>query len=92
MCAATTAGENRNSWAYTMDNGLALSLSLVGQSTDEYFDKHLVYIARLSDDDDPLDEANWIKSNVNLGVSVNVEVLRTKLKKSRMMDVRFWLG
>ncbi len=61
MCAATTAGENRNSWAYTMDNGLALSLSLVGQSTDEYFDKHLVYIARLSDDDDPLDEANSIK-------------------------------
>lgn len=34
------------------------------------------YIATLDDDDDPWDEANWIKANPNLGESVFVEELR----------------
>jgi phage terminase large subunit-like protein len=42
-----------------------------------------VYIAEMDEDDDPFDEANWIKSNPNLGVSVSIDYLREQANKAQ---------
>jgi len=67
----TTAGDERSLlWLeeYTYAKGI-----LEGHIVDESV---LAYIFEISPDDDPLDEANWIKANPNLGVSVNLDYLR----------------
>jgi len=46
---------------------------LDGTVKDEWM---FAYIFELDDNDDPLDEANWIKANPNLGVSVRMEFLQ----------------
>ena len=43
------------------------------------------YIAELDEDDDPLDERNWIKANPNLGVSVKIGDLRRKANEAKEM-------
>lgn len=46
-------------------------------------DRFFAYIAQSDEGDDPFDEATWIKANPNLGVSVNLEDLRTKAKQAK---------
>jgi len=41
------------------------------------------YIAEIDDDDDPLDEACWIKANPNLGVSVSMEYMRQNARDAK---------
>lgn len=40
-------------------------------------------IYALDEDDDPFDEANWIKANPNLGVSVNLDFLRDQAREAK---------
>lgn len=46
-------------------------------------DTLFAFIATLDDDDDPFDEANWIKANPNLGVSVKLDDLRRQANKAK---------
>lgn len=67
----TTAGVRRDSvWADERADAVSV---VEGRATD---DSMLVLIYTLDEGDDPFDEAVWPKSNPNLGVSVNVDMLR----------------
>jgi len=46
---------------------------------DESF---FAYVFEIDEDDDPLDEATWIKANPNLGVSVKLDYLRDQAKQA----------
>jgi phage terminase large subunit-like protein len=74
----TTAGNDQSLlWKEVCDYA---RLVLNGIIEDESF---FAFIAELDDDDDPFDEANWIKANPNLGVSVGLQDLRDKAKEMR---------
>jgi phage terminase large subunit-like protein len=45
-------------------------------------DQVFAFIFELDENDDPLDEANWIKANPNLGVSVRLEFLRQQAREA----------
>lgn len=76
--AITTAGFNINGICHELYDYVCNVLK--GVIEDE---RIFGYIAQLDKDDDPFDEANWIKANPNLGVSVNIEDLRAKAKKAK---------
>jgi phage terminase large subunit-like protein len=46
-------------------------------------DALFAYIANLDPDDDPFDEAVWIKANPNLGVSVRIDDMRERAQEAR---------
>lgn len=67
----TTAGDDQSHlWReeYEYCKGL-----LSGAITDE---RIFAAIYELDEDDDPLDESNWVKSNPNLGISLKIDFLR----------------
>jgi phage terminase large subunit-like protein len=86
----TTAGKKRVSvWADERADALAV---VQGRATD---DSMLVLIYTLdttldgaAHDDDPFDEANWPKSNPNLGVSVSIDYLRDQAAKAKRSPAR----
>jgi len=45
---------------------------------DSFFDQRFVYIAIVDAGDDPANEAMWVKANPNLGVSVDLDGLRSQ--------------
>lgn len=74
----TTAGDDKSHlWkeVYKYAKDVA-----AGKIADE---SYFSFIAELDEDDDPFDEANWIKSNPNLGVSVFIEYLRDQARQSK---------
>lgn len=78
----TTAGSDKSElWKeiYNYAKGVVL-----GTIEDE---SYFAYVAELDEDDDPLDEANWIKANPNLGVSVSMDYLREQAKKAATSKV-----
>ena len=76
MAAATTAGENRETFAY--EKHLYLMRVLSGAIID---DDALVFIAAMDEQDDYRDERLWIKSNPSLDVTVRKDALRSKVKE-----------
>lgn len=71
LVTVTTAGDDQSHlWReeYEYSAGVAR-----GTIKDEQV---FSYSFELDKDDDPLDEANWIKANPNLGVSVRIDYLR----------------
>ena len=73
----TTAGDDTSHlWLeeYRYSQGV-----LDGSIKDESF---FAYVFEIDEDDDPLDEANWIKANPNLGVSVKLDYLRDQAKQA----------
>lgn len=71
----TTAGDDKSYlWREEYNYSAAI---LRGKITDETV---FGYAFELDEDDDPLDEANWIKANPNLGVSVKLEYLREQAR------------
>jgi len=74
----TTAGVKRESaWAEERADAVAI---VEGRATD---DSTLVLIYTLDEGDDPFDEAVWPKSNPNLGISVNLDILRDQAEKAK---------
>jgi phage terminase large subunit-like protein len=72
----TTAGDDKSHlWMEIYEHAKAVVL---GEVEDESF---FTFSAELDEEDDPLDEANWIKANPNLGVSVSVDYLREQAAK-----------
>lgn len=73
----TTAGDDTSHlWLeeYKYAKGI-----LDGTIKDESF---FAYVFEIDEDDDPLDEAHWIKANPNLGVSVKLDYLRDQAKQA----------
>lgn len=67
----TTFGDDQSEiWLETLT--LCKSISF-GSVVDE---SKFVFIAAVDDEDDPFDEACWIKANPNLGISVSLEYMR----------------
>jgi phage terminase large subunit-like protein len=78
---ATTAGEKIDEgFCYTQHE--IYKRFLTGVVEDHFvWDSTACYIACLDDDDDMLVEANWLKSNPGLGVTVNIDKVREHARK-----------
>jgi phage terminase large subunit-like protein len=78
----TTAGADHSQlWIEEDDYARAvLEGSAAGQVID---DTYFAFVARIDDDDDPLDEAVWPKANPNYGISVKPEYLRAQANEAR---------
>lgn len=78
----TTAGDDRSHlWKEVYDYAKSVTLGAV--EDNEYFS----FIAELDEGDDPFDEANWIKANPNLGVSVSIDYLRAQAREHKTSAV-----
>jgi phage terminase large subunit-like protein len=78
--AITTAGFNKNGICYEVRD-YAIKV-LTGVIDDDSF---FAIIYTLNEGDDWQDEANWIKANPNLGVSVKLEYLREQARQAAIM-------
>ena len=78
MWAITTAGFNKNGFCYTQRDYAIKVLN--GADDDSFF--AMIYTVDDQDINDWQNEAHWIKSNPNLGVSVDLGYLRDKAKKA----------
>ena len=77
LVSATTAGQDRDSWCYSQHE--LFEQHLRGTlSEPSYWDERFVFIAMCDEKDDPADEAVWVKANPNLGVSVDLDGLRSQ--------------
>lgn len=74
----TTAGFNKAGPCYSKLRDVSTKI-LDGVIED---DSHLAFVYEADEGDDWMDESTWIKSNPNLGVSVSVEYLRSRLTKA----------
>ena len=80
MWAITTAGKNHNSFCYEQR---AYAIKVLEGSVDN--DAFFALIYTLDEGDDWTDEAVWIKSNPNLGVSVSLSDMREQCMKAKEM-------
>lgn len=94
VISATTAGQDRDSYAYSQHE--MYERMLKGTTEDfKFSDERFVYIAALDENDDPADPTLWIKANPNLGISVDVEGLKSQAREfendpnSRFSFLRF---
>lgn len=78
----TTAGDDK-SHLWLDEHNYAKGI-LEGHIKDESV---LAYIFEISPDDDPLDEANWIKANPNLGISVQLDYIRQEALQASQSKV-----
>lgn len=78
LLGITTAGYDVTGVGHSMDS-YARKVAL-GEVKDETF---FAAVYTLDENDDPFDENVWIKSNPNLGVSVNIENFRAKALKAK---------
>lgn len=78
--AITTAGFDQTGICYEVRTYAAEVLE--GRIEDDTF---FAYIATIDEEDDPFDEAVWIKANPNLGVSVKLDDMRRLAKRARAM-------
>lgn len=74
----TTAGFNQNSFCFQLREHAVKILEGVTKD-DDFF----AVIYTLDKGDDWTDEANWVKSNPNLGVSVRLKDLQAKVAQAR---------
>ena len=75
----TTAGFDRNSFAYNLRNMMVKILE--GHIMDAIF----VLIYTIDDEEKWLDEDEWKKANPNLGISVSLEDLRQQAEEAQQM-------
>lgn len=78
----TTAGDDKSYlWREVYDYAKGVSVGTI--EDNEYF----AFIAELDEDDDPFDEANWVKANPNLGISVSLDFLRQQAREMKTTAV-----
>jgi phage terminase large subunit-like protein len=78
----TTAGDER-SYIWKREYEYACGVA-AGRIEDE---KLFSFIFELDRDDDPFDEACWIKANPNIGVSIKLDYLRDAAKKAQQSKI-----
>ncbi len=83
MFAITTAGFNRHSLCWQLNERAKKVLDRLIEADDLF---GIIYT--LDDDDDWQDEATWIKSSPNLGVSKKWDTMREKCEQAKQMPSR----
>jgi phage terminase large subunit-like protein len=78
----TTAGDDKSQLWIEEDAYACKVLTESGEGR-HIDDKYFAFVCRVDDEDDPFDEANWIKANPNLGVSVKVDYLRQQANEAK---------
>jgi phage terminase large subunit-like protein len=78
----TTAGDD-TSQLWQEDYDYATGVARGDFEDETYFS----YVFELDEEDDPLDEATWIKANPNLGVTFNIQYLREELAQAKTSPV-----
>lgn len=78
----TTAGDE-DSLLWIEEDDYARNVLEFASRGEVFDDKYFAFVATIDEDDDPLDEANWGKSNPNLGVSVKLDYLRDQSTAAR---------
>lgn len=78
LIVITTAGFDKDGPCYSKLRESSVQI-LNGTIEDDH---HLAFIYEQDEGDEPADEASWVKSNPNLGVSVSIEFLRSRYKKA----------
>lgn len=79
----TTAGDDQSHlWKEEYDYCKGI---LDGSVKDE---RLFAYIFELDEDDDPLDESNWIKANPNLGISLKADYLRQLANEAKHVTLK----
>ena len=82
LLIVTTAGDDKS---YLWLDEYKYAMGVVrGEIEDESI---FAYSFELDEDDDPLDEANWIKANPNLGVSLKIDWLREQALQAKQSDL-----
>ncbi|MBX2809496.1 MAG: hypothetical protein KTR20_12800 [Cellvibrionaceae bacterium] len=80
MWGITTAGKNQNSFCYEQRE-YAIKVLEGTLKNDAFY----AIIFTLDNEDDWLDEENWIKSNPNLGISVSLNDMRDQCQEAKEM-------
>lgn len=80
MLSISTAGFNHEAFGGEMYDYFK---AVVDPKSSVRNEEAFAYVAELDDDDDPLDDAVWVKANPNLGVSVKLDYLRGEAQKAR---------
>lgn len=76
--STTTAGDDTSHlWQEEYDYASHVAR---GEFRDDTF---FSYVFEMDTEDDPLDEALWVKANPNLGISISLEYLREQADKAR---------
>ena len=84
ILSVTTAGDNKSE-IWKAEHKYAAGVAR-GQIEDERF---FSYSFELDEGDDPLDEANWLKANPNIGVSLKLDFLRDQVKPAKTDPIAF---
>ena len=83
MIAITTAGYDQQSFCYKYREDC---INILDPKKPDYTDeKQFAYIAELDEEDDWTVPKNWKKANPNLGVSVRMDNLESRLGKAQRM-------
>lgn len=78
----TTAGDERSLlWQEEDDYACRVVDSVITGNVID--DTYFAFIARLDHDDEPFDEANWIKANPSLGVTIPVQTIREEANRAK---------
>jgi phage terminase large subunit-like protein len=78
LIVITTAGFDKDGPCYSKLR--ESSVQILNDTIQD--DHHLAFIYEQDEEDKVSDESTWVKSNPNLGVSVNLDFLRTRYKKA----------
>jgi phage terminase large subunit-like protein len=84
LIAITTAGYDRHSVCYEQHEYACKVLDGILED-DSFFS----WIAALSEDDDPFDEANWPKANPSLGITLDPDTLRQAAKQAKEIPTEY---
>jgi phage terminase large subunit-like protein len=78
LIVITTAGFDKDGPCYSKLR--ESSVQILNDTIQD--DHHLAFIYEQDEEDEVGDESSWVKSNPNLGVSVNLDFLRARYKKA----------
>ncbi len=82
IVAITTAGSDKST-LWKEEDDFAVKCVESVETGHVISDSVFSFVARLDDEDDPMDETCWEKANPNLGVSVKLEYLREQAAEAR---------
>jgi phage terminase large subunit-like protein len=78
----TTAGKKREGACWELRE-YAVEILKSAERGECINDRFAAFIYAVEDEDDPQDEAVWVKANPNLGISVNIESMRDAARKAQ---------
>jgi len=83
LLAISTAGYDKTTICWEIHDRCLKALEAASESDAGFDDTLFALIAALDEGDDWSDEANWIKANPNLGLSVKLDNLRVQCNKAQ---------